>query len=78
MATTAEVFGEVPFFAVHDGSDRAAVSERVDEKIEVVLGRQRSAGKTIVLETAEAGDFFGEIGETGALAATSARTQEGS
>lgn len=40
MATKAEILGEVPFFAMLDDSERAALSERVDE---------RSARKTEIL-----------------------------
>jgi uncharacterized membrane protein len=84
MATTADILGEVPFFALLDESERAALAERVDEKKfargqimfhqndpggslfivrtgEVELWIQRDTGEKMVLETAKAGDFFGEI-----------------
>lgn len=84
MATTAEILGEVPFFALLDEAERAALAERVDEKKyslgqiifhqndpggslfivrngEVELWIKKDTGEKMVLETAKAGDFFGEI-----------------
>lgn len=84
MATTAEILGEVPFFALLDEAERAALAERVDEKKfargqsmfhqndpggslfivragEVELWIKRDTGEKMILETAKAGDFFGEI-----------------
>lgn len=84
MATNADILGEVPFFAMLDASERAALAERVDERkaksgealfhigdpggelyivrsgaVEMWIKRQ--TGERVVLETARAGDFFGEI-----------------
>ncbi|MFO0555707.1 MAG: DUF1003 domain-containing protein [Polyangiaceae bacterium] len=84
MATNADILGEVPFFAMLDSSERAALAERVDElrvkkgevlfeighpgdalyvvrSGEVELWVKRQTGERVVLETAKAGDFFGEI-----------------
>jgi uncharacterized membrane protein len=84
MATNADILGEVPFFAILDASERAALAERVDElkakkgdtlfeighpggalyvvvSGEVELWIKRQTGERVVLETARAGDFFGEI-----------------
>ncbi len=84
MATNADILGEVPFFAMLDASERAALAERVDEQRskkgevlfeigtpgealfivrsgEVEIWVKRQTGERVVLETAKAGDFFGEI-----------------
>ena len=84
MATKAEILGEVPFFAILDTSERAALAERIDERsakkgevlfeighpggalFVVVRGAvelwvKRQTGERVVLEVANAGDFFGEI-----------------
>ena len=56
MATKAEILGEVPFFAMLDDSERAALAERVDE---------RSARKNEVLFEIghPGGELFGRSSE---------------
>jgi len=84
VATHAETLSNVPFFALLDDQERAALAERIDT-IHVPVGQTlfsrgdpgdsmfvvlagvvemwftNDAGERIVLETARAGDFFGEI-----------------
>jgi CRP/FNR family cyclic AMP-dependent transcriptional regulator len=84
MASTAEILGTVPLFALLDDSERAVLAERVEHVSEkagkvlweqgdpgdalfVVLSgaveiaiRKQNGGK-LVVETARAGEFFGEV-----------------
>ncbi len=84
MATTSDILGEVPFFALLDENERGALAERVDHKTftkgtdifkqnepggslyvvrsgAVELWFKKDTGDRVVVETARAGDFFGEI-----------------
>lgn len=84
MATTSDILGEVPFFALLDAAERAALAERVDHvrfrerqdifkqsepggSLFIVLSGavelwfKKDSGEKVVLETARAHDFFGEI-----------------
>jgi len=84
MATTSDILGEVPFFALLDDNERGALAERVDHKTftkgtdifkqnepggslfvvrsgAVELWFKKDTGDKVVVETARAGDFFGEI-----------------
>lgn len=84
MATTSDILGEVPFFALLDENERGALAERVDHETftkgtdifkqnepggslyvvrsgAVELWFKKDTGDKVVVETARAGDFFGEI-----------------
>jgi len=84
LATNSEYLAEVPFFALLDDQERAALAERLDDislpagkaifntgdpggalyivrsgKVELFF--KNATGERIVLETIDAGGFFGEI-----------------
>ncbi len=84
MASTVDILGTVPLFALLDESERGVLAERVDhvtaragkvlweqgdsgDAIFVVLSGAveisvcRQTGEKLVVETARAGEFFGEI-----------------